>query len=324
MKNVELLVYFRPLEEPRAALGWLHGLFSCFRLHSCCCSSHWPYSWWWALPNQQPLGNPPPLTKTAAERSSTKITRAPLRARIPLQRDLPCAERSLISSFIYLFGGGLLPSALSCCETAASPLSPVCGSSAGPQPSARLRWATPPPCAAAGSEWRPARSCERGPRCGGGDPISSLAPSCVHLLYPGRRGRVAGVRSEARQQEQPHSGISFLPPQRGAVPRSTPARPRASSPAAGTGAASRNPLSAAGAHLHRPCPDCGLCVRWWRSCSVCRAPRGQRARWLSGRAKAKENSSLGYSRQSNQPGREHLPGTGHPQPHHLLSEEFLP
>lgn len=42
-------------------------------------------------------------------------------------------------------------------------------------------------------------------------PLPRTARRERHLLYPGRGGRVAGLRSEGRQQEQPHSGLSCPP-----------------------------------------------------------------------------------------------------------------
>lgn len=81
----------------------------------------------------------------------------------------------------------------------------------------------PPPALPAGSlrsgqrrqeQWRGFQGVRAGsgrPGSGISDPIASRAGDGRHLLYPGRGGRVARPRSEARQQEQPHSGPSCPP-----------------------------------------------------------------------------------------------------------------
>lgn len=184
--------------------------------------------------------------RTAAEGSSTQVMRAPLGA-----RDTPAALPALGWTHPYFFihlpiwrvGGP--PSALPCRETISNPHGAPGGTLWAPY----LPWAAArrgrshprgwgetrrrraPQRAANGGRPNPANG-DRAAWGGGGDPISSLAPGWVHLLYPSRGGGVAGLRSEARQQKQPHSGISFRLPHRGAVPRPMPARKPLHLPAA--------------------------------------------------------------------------------------------
>ena len=75
MKNVELLVHFRPLEERSAALGWLHGLFQAPQL-----LLHLTLTLQLMVGTSKPaaLGETHHHDRTVAEGSSTQVMRAPL------------------------------------------------------------------------------------------------------------------------------------------------------------------------------------------------------------------------------------------------------